>query len=173
MLLSGASLLARSLRNLETELLGFEPKPIVTVPFTLNRQRYAPPARQDALYSGLEQALARIPDISRLALSDSMPLAGGMHGRRLSNMRIAGHLELPPTGGMVAFRYATPGYFDVLGIPIVAGRDFDERERTASDTPCDPQRYFGAAYVRSGESRRATDRPGSRGPLVANSGPGW
>ena len=134
-LLSGASLLARSLRNLETEPLGFRPQRIVTASFTLNRQRYASPARQDAFYSELEQALARIPGISGLALSDSMPPAGGIHARPFSNMRIAGHPELPRNGGMVAFRYVTPGYFDVLGIPIVAGRDFDERERTGSDTP--------------------------------------
>jgi putative ABC transport system permease protein len=134
-LLSGTSLLARSLRNLETEPLGFEPRRIVTASFTLNRQRYGSSARQDAFYSELEQALARIPGISRLALSDSMPPAGGMHGRPFSNMRIAGHAELPRNGGMVAFRYVTPDYFDVLGIPIIAGRGFDERERTAADTP--------------------------------------
>jgi putative ABC transport system permease protein len=134
-LLGGTSLLARTLRNLETEPLGFEPRHIVTASFTLNRQRYGSSARQDAFYSELEQALAGIPGVSRLALSDSMPPAGGMHARPFSNIRIAGHPDLPRNGGMVAFRYVTPGYFDVLGIPILAGRDFEERERATSDTP--------------------------------------
>jgi predicted permease len=134
-LLSGASLLVRSLRNLESEPLGFEPRHIVTASFTLNRQRYGTAARQDAFYSELEQALARIPGMSQFVLSDSMPPAGGMHGRPFSNMRIAGHPALPQNGGMVAFRYVTPGYFGLLRIPLLAGRDFDERERTASDTP--------------------------------------
>jgi predicted permease len=69
------------------------------------------------------------------AVSDSMPPAGGMHGRPFSNMKIAGHPPLPENGGMVAFRYVSPGYFRTLGIPILAGRDFEERERSAADTP--------------------------------------
>jgi predicted permease len=50
-------------------------------------------------------------------------------------MKIAGHPPLPENGGMVAFRYVTPDYFRTLAIPILAGRDFEERERTAADTP--------------------------------------
>jgi predicted permease len=119
---------------LETEPLGFHPPRIMTASFTLNRQRYGSPAQQHAFYSELEQALSRIPGIIRFALSDSIPPAGGVRGRPFSNMRIAGHPAVPQNGGMVACRYVTPGYFGLLGIPILAGRDFEERERTASDT---------------------------------------
>ncbi|HUA22180.1 MAG TPA: ABC transporter permease [Bryobacteraceae bacterium] len=134
-LVTGASLLLRSLWNLEAEPLGFHPERVLTASLALSRQRYRTPAQQDAFYSELERQLGRIPGVSLVALSDSMPPAGGMHARPFSNMRIFGHPNLPENGGMVGFRYVTPGYFRVLGIPILTGRDFVERERSAADTP--------------------------------------
>ncbi|MGA8578586.1 MAG: ABC transporter permease, partial [Bryobacteraceae bacterium] len=134
-LLTGASLLVRSLWKLETESLGFQPQRVVTAAFTLNRHRYNSPEKQDAFYAAVERQLARIPGVSRFALSDTIPPSGGIRGRPFSNIRIAGHPPLPEQGGMVAFRYVTPGYFRALGIPILAGRDFDEKERSAAETP--------------------------------------
>ena len=135
LLLSGASLLLRSFWKLESAPLGFRPERVLTANFTLNRQRYRSAAQQNAFYSELERQLARIPGITQLAVSDTIPPAGGMHGRPFSNMRIANHPPLPENGGMVAFRYVTPGYFRLLGIPILGGRKFEERERSAQDTP--------------------------------------
>jgi predicted permease len=83
----------------------------------------------------VERQLTRIPGVSRFALSDSIPPAGGWRGRPFSNMQIAGHPPLPQQGGMVAYRYITPGYFRALAIPIIAGRDFDEKERSGPETP--------------------------------------
>jgi predicted permease len=134
-LLSGASLLGRSLWNLETAPLGFRPERVLTASLTLNRTRYNSAAKQDAFYAELERQLARIPGISQFALSDTMPPGGGMHSRPFSNMNIAGHSPLPESGGLVAFRYVTPGYFRALGIPVLAGRDFEERERSSDATP--------------------------------------
>jgi predicted permease len=134
-LLSGASLLAHSLWNLETQPLGFQPERVVAASFSLNRQRYGSAARQDGFYGELERQLAGIPGVTAFALSDTIPPGGGVHGRPFSNIRIAGNAPLPEQGGMVAFRYVTPGYFRVLGIPILAGRDFTENERSAADTP--------------------------------------
>ena len=134
-LISGASLLARSLWNLESQPLGFQPQRVMAASFSLNRQRYGTIAKQDAFYIELERQLAGMPGIAAFALSDSMPPGGGMHARPFSNMRIAGHPPLPQGGGMVAFRYVSPGYFRTLGVPILAGREFEERERSAADTP--------------------------------------
>ncbi|MGB7758362.1 MAG: FtsX-like permease family protein, partial [Bryobacteraceae bacterium] len=134
-LLTGASLLVRSLWKLESEPLGFQPRRLVTATFTLNRHRYASAEKQDAFYAEVERQLASIPGVSRFALSDSIPPSGGWRGRPFSNMRIAGHPPLPEQGGMVAFRYVTPGYFRALGIPILAGRNFNENERSATQTP--------------------------------------
>lgn len=132
---TGASLLVRSLLNLQSEPLGFRPDRIVTASFSLNRMRYDTPQKQDQFYSELEQKLAAIPGVSRLALSDSVPPAGGIRGRPFSNIRIAGHPPLPENGGMVAFRMVTPGYFAALRIPLIAGRDFSEGERADLDSP--------------------------------------
>jgi putative ABC transport system permease protein len=134
-LLTGASLLVRSLWNLEAEPLGFQASKLVTATFTLNARRYNTPEKTNAFYAALEQRLAQNPGGASVALSDSLPPSGGTRGRPYSNIRVAGHPPLAQNGGYVAFRYVTPGYFRTMGIPIVQGRGFTEDERSADQTP--------------------------------------
>src|SRR6185437_16972475 len=91
-LLTGATLLSRSLSKLESEPLGMQPERVITASFVLSAQRYRQPAAQDAFYRELESRLSRVPGV--FALSDTVPPAGGMHGRPFSNMHIAGHAPL-------------------------------------------------------------------------------
>jgi len=139
-LLAGASLLLRSFWKLQNQPLGFQPEHVVTASFTL-RRRYRPTQGQGqpnlaqaGFYDELEERLKRIPGGGFLALTDSIPPRGSM-GRPYSNLRIAGHPPVAREGGMVEFRWVTPGYFRALGIPIVAGRTFNEGERASGESP--------------------------------------
>ncbi len=134
-LLTGASLFARSLSKLESQPLGMAPEHVVTASLVLGSHRYQQPAAEDTFYRQLEARLSGIPGVSVFALSDSIPPAGGMHGRPYSNMRIAGHPPLPIQGGMVAFRYVTPAYFRALDIRVISGRAFNEADRAAGQNP--------------------------------------
>jgi putative ABC transport system permease protein len=131
-LLTGASLFARSLSKLERQPLGMQPEHVVSAFFVLGSHRYQQPAAQDAFYRQIEDRFSSIPGITAFALSDSLPPAGGMHGRPYSNMRIAGHPPLPTEGGMVAFRYVTPGYFNALNVRILSGRTFNDADRSTA-----------------------------------------
>ena len=139
-LLAGASLLLRSLWKLQYQPLGFQPQNVITASFTL-RRRYHPPRGQDrssaaqvSFFDELEGRLKRIPAGGLFALSDSIPPRGSM-GRPYSNLRIAGHPPVAADGGMVEFRWVTPGYFRALGIPILDGRAFSESERASGESP--------------------------------------
>jgi predicted permease len=132
-LLTGASLFVRSFWNLQRELLGYEPEHLATASFTL-RERYGPPGAQTAFFRDLENRLKWIPGGGSFALSDSIPPRGSM-GRPYSNIRIANHPPVAADGGMVEFRWVTPGYFRTMGIRIVSGRAFEESERASGDSP--------------------------------------
>jgi predicted permease len=133
-LLTGASLFGRSLWKLENQPLGFSTQRLVTASFTLKRQRYRPAAAQTAFFNQLEERLKQIPGGGGLAIADSIPPRGSM-GRPYSNMGIVGRAPLASNGGMVAFRWVSPGYFQTMGIAILAGRAFQESERAAGDPP--------------------------------------
>ena len=133
-LLTGASLFLRSFWKLADQSLGFQPDHLVTAAFNLRSNRYQQPAAQTAFFHQVEDHLKAIPGAGEFALSDSIPPRGSM-GRPYSNIRIAGHAPVATQGGMVAFRWVTPGYFRVMGIPIIAGRPFDEKERNFKDSP--------------------------------------
>ncbi len=134
-LLTGASLFARSFQKLETQPLGFQPERLVTASFTLRRQRYGSPQTQVAFYREFEARFKQIPGGGAFALTDFMPPGGGMRGRPFSNLRISGHPPLPQNGGMGAFRYVTPDYFQAMGIEILYGRSFEEGERASGESP--------------------------------------
>jgi len=133
-LLTGASLLLRSLGRLESQPLGFEPEHIVTASFTLRRHHYHQAQAQVEFFDELEEKLKHIPGGGYFALSDSIPPRGAQ-GRPYSNLRIAGHPPVAQNGGMVEFRWITPEYFRAMGIPIVAGRTFKEDERASGESP--------------------------------------
>ncbi|HMD85471.1 MAG TPA: ABC transporter permease [Terriglobia bacterium] len=133
-LLTGASLLVRSLAKLENQSLGFQPEHVLSASFTLRHHRYQPTSAQITFYDELEARLKRIPAGGSFALSDSIPPRGSM-GRPYSNMRIFGHPPLAPDGGMVEFRRVTPGYFQTMGIAILAGRAFTESECASGESP--------------------------------------
>ena len=129
-LLTGAGLLLRSLWNLEAVPLGIESNHVVTAKFELGRQRYRTAAQQLAFFNELERRLGAAPGVEAAAISDTIPLSGGMRNRPLAAIEVDGRPRMPEgTGGMTGWRYVTPGYFAALGIPIVRGRDFNESDR--------------------------------------------
>jgi predicted permease len=133
-LLTGASLLIRSLGKLENQPLGFRPEHLLIASFTLRQRHYQPATAQAAFFDELEARLKQIPGGGSFALSDSIPPRGSM-GRPYSNIRIAGHPPVAPDGGMVEFRRVTPGYFQTMGIAILAGHAFEEGERASGESP--------------------------------------
>jgi len=132
-LATGAGLLLRSLWKLESVPLGMRSERVITARFELGRQRYGGAEQQLAFFNELEQRLAGAPGVEAAALTDSMPPSGGMRGRPFASIEVEGRPRIPEgTGGMVSWRYVTPGYFATLGIPILRGRPFTEQDRTPS-----------------------------------------
>jgi putative ABC transport system permease protein len=129
LLLTGASLLLRSLWKLESVPLGVDTDNVLTAHFVLGRG-YARDARQLGFFEELEARLKRLPGAAAVAISDSIPPSGGTLGRPFSDIGVEGRPPLAErAGGMVAWRYVTPGYFAALGIPILRGRPFREEDR--------------------------------------------
>jgi predicted permease len=129
-LLTGAGLLLRSLWKLQSVPLGMETDHVVTARFVLGRQRYQQDAQQLAFFSELEHRAASLPGVTAAAITDSMPPSGGARGRARSVIEVEGRLPMPEgTGGMVTWRYVSPGYFAALRIPILQGRGFAAGDR--------------------------------------------
>jgi putative ABC transport system permease protein len=132
-LLAGAALLARSFSNLQHQSLGLRTQGVLTASIALNRQRYTTAETQMQYFLKAESALRRLPGVSEVALSDSLPPGGNHHEQIYSIILIAGKPPLTGgTGGMVAWRWVTPDYFSALNIPIVRGRAFSGDQRTSN-----------------------------------------
>jgi predicted permease len=79
-----------------------------------------------AFYSELYHRLQRIPGAKQVALSDNPPLSGN-NGQ--SPYAVIGRPLPPAPERPLAIRnLISPGRFALLGIPVVAGRDFDEHD---------------------------------------------
>ena len=127
-LLTGAGLLLRTLWSLERVPLGMDTERVVAAHFVLSRG-YTP-ARSTAFFDQLEPRLNRMPGAAAAAISDSLPPYGGIMATPYSLLNVEGRPRLPEgAGGMAGYRTITPGYFAVLGIPILRGRGFRQQDR--------------------------------------------
>jgi predicted permease len=133
-LLAGASLLLRSLWNLQAQALGMSTKGLVSASLSLGQLHYSKPERQMAFFQLLEARLRKLPGAGAVVVSDSLPPGGWHHDHIYAAIRIEGKpLPAEGTGGTVAWRWVTPDYFPALSIPVVRGRGFQEQDRDSSE----------------------------------------
>ena len=123
-LLIAAGLLLSSFARLQRVEPGFQPEGIFTAQLVLPPQRY-PREKLVAFYEQLYQRLATLPGATSAALTDRVPLTGGQSPAPVAVMgRVPPMSERP----MANRHLVSPRYFSTLGIPLRAGRDFDERD---------------------------------------------
>jgi len=126
-LLAGASLMLRSLWNLETVRLGMQTENVLIEDVSLAQYRYPTQEKQLAFFAELESRVDRLPGMMALALSDSLPPFGRMRSTIFAGIEVAGRpLFNESTGGSVAWRAVTSGYFGALNIPVIQGRQFQQ-----------------------------------------------
>ncbi|HET9704660.1 MAG TPA: ABC transporter permease [Vicinamibacterales bacterium] len=124
-LLIAAGLLLTSFARLQRVEPGFEPEGIFTAQLVLPPQRYDRP-KLVAFYESLYQRLSTMPGITSAAVGDRVPLTGG---NTPAPVAVSGRPLPPMSERPLANRHlVSPKYFQTLGIPIRAGRDFDERD---------------------------------------------
>jgi predicted permease len=125
LLLVGAGLFARTLANLQSIPLGFNPENVLLFDINAPQAGY-PEANATAYYAQLLERFSGIPGIRAATLShSSLPRAGRGHPVTIDGTRIDGH-RLLQTG---------PRFFSTMQIPMLAGREIDERDRGASIAP--------------------------------------
>jgi putative ABC transport system permease protein len=124
-LLSGAGLLGRSFLRLREVSPGFNPKGVMTVRFTLPDSRYGKPQQAAGFVRQLIDRVKQLPGVSSAAVAWWIPLSG-------SDIAFDVDVEerpLPePQRGSSQANSVTPDYFKTLGIPIVRGRGFTDRD---------------------------------------------
>ena len=135
-LLTGAGLLLQSLSKLQGVSLGMDAQSVITAQVALAQYRYPDSQRQVAFFDQLQTRLGQMPGVTAIGVSDTLPPSGGTQARIYSRIEVPGRPKSPEgTGGMVAWRSVSPGYFSALGIPIVRGRSFEDHDRGAGESP--------------------------------------
>ena len=130
-LLMGAGLLLASFRLLSQVDPGFNSKGVVTASVALPRSRYAKPEDRRNFMNRALPVVRAIPGVSIAGATDAIPL-GGDHD---DSVILAEGYQMKPGESIVSPLNisVTPGYFEALGIHMVRGRSFDERDNdTAS-----------------------------------------
>ncbi len=124
-LLVSALLFVRSFRNLMTLDPGFREDGILVGFVNLTHLHFSAPEKYDAAVRQLVEQLRLIPDVESVATSTHDPL----DGTSWSLLIRAGDTE-----GSSKFTWVSPGYFQTMGVPLLAGRDFNDRDTRTS--PC-------------------------------------
>lgn len=122
-LLIGAGLTLRSLYELQQVNPGFDPEGVLTFQVPLNWTKYDSQESRDAFFARLVDRLERHPRVEKAAVASMAPLTADQPWNR--RLRIEGEApEESEIRAPVDFRPAGPGYFEILGIPRLAGRTF-------------------------------------------------
>jgi predicted permease len=128
-LLAGAALLIVSFNNLINVAPGFQPAQLVITRITLPAARYGEHARTVAFFDALYERLRVAPGVQRVAATTSLPFDGPDSRLSLTIEHRTGQSPFPVR---VHPRIVSTDYFQAMGIPLVRGRAFTDRDTVSS-----------------------------------------
>ena len=127
-LLVGAGLFVRSLRNATHTDFGYDPAAVLTLEMGLDNAGYAESERI-AIYDRLHERVRGLPGVASASVSVLVPF----RSRAVIDIRIPGLDSVPtlPSGGPIV-NAVTPDYFRTMGTQIVRGRGFTSGDRAGA-----------------------------------------
>ena len=128
-LLIGAGLMMKSLFRLLQTNVGFKTENLLTMTIVLPATKYTEDSQCIAFNDQLKERVQSLPGVANTGTVNILPLNGGNTTRFI----VEGD-PVPPPGQEVEanIRTVNDTYFQTLGVPLLAGRMFDESDKTGS-----------------------------------------
>jgi putative ABC transport system permease protein len=130
-LLVSAGLVLQGLDRLLAVELGFRPENLLTLAIRLPETKYARPEQVSQSISQLRERMATTPGVTSVSVVSTLPASND--GNTLT-FDVNGKVYPPGETPEASFRTVSPDYFRSMGVPLRAGREFDERD-TLTATP--------------------------------------
>jgi predicted permease len=129
MLLAGAGMLLKTLLALQSARTGFDTHNVLALNVPVVTEGRTPEQIQGFYREAMRQ-IAALPGVDRVAVGSAVPWRdAGIWGPGFE-YSADGHAHGPGEEDPRAmFRTVSPGFFSALGVPIIAGRDFNDADR--------------------------------------------
>jgi putative ABC transport system permease protein len=166
-LLVGALLFAGSMRNLLTMDPGFRENNLLITGLDISRANISP-ARRGEFYRELLEHVRATPGVEQAASAAIVQASGSGWN---DGVEIPGEKPGQDSAKRIYpwFDRISPGYFRTIGTPLLAGRDFDERDTSNSPAVAIVNQEFSKKFYHSenpiGKGFRIEARPGEPQPL--------
>jgi predicted permease len=121
LLLAGAGLLMRTFLNLQHVSAGFQPEHVLTFHTDLPEKRYPDDATYIRFYKNLLTRLQALPGVQSAGVSSDIPWTGYDEN---SDFDIEGRPGDPDNSPEARYHFASAGYFETIGTPLLSGRSF-------------------------------------------------
>jgi putative ABC transport system permease protein len=126
-LLAGAGLMLHSMEHLFSVDPGFESEHLLTMRVQETGRRFSDDSVRARFFTQALEAVCRVPGVTGAAFTSQLPLSGDLDIYGMEFASRAGDMSES------LLRYAvSPAYFETMGIPLIAGRSLDERDRAGA-----------------------------------------
>ena len=124
-LLVGAGLLIQSFVRLQQVALGFDPRDVLTFNVAMPTDGTTAPQHIATFYQQLTERLKALPGVANASVVFQLPLSGS---GATTGLTIEGKPAHPSDRPNAVIHMVDPEYFRTMGIPLVKGRTFTERD---------------------------------------------
>ena len=144
-LVVGAGLMVRSVRNLLAIDTGFRPDGVLTMRLSTPSTWYPDSVRVAGFWEELQRRVTALPGVKHAGAAFILPLATEMGDWGLL---VEGYTPPPNQGTPGDWQVVTPGYFEAMGMTLRQGRFLDQRDGMSAPLALVVNRAFVDAYIK-------------------------